>query len=171
MLMSSFDDQLLNLIKDHHVWAGPAVGLLAFGESMAVVGVLLPGTPALIVIGGLVGSGILAPAPVLVGAVFGAVLGDAVSYWIGASVGRRAVRSWPLIKYRRGIALARLFFRRSGFAAVFFGRFFGPVRSAVPLVAGMMGMNWRWFSLPTRRQRSYGRQWFFLLAGCLRGAR
>ena len=169
--MGSFADQLLNLIEDHHVWAGPAVGLLAFGESMAVVGVLLPGSAVLIVIGGLVGSGILAPAPILVGAVLGAVLGDSVSYWVGATVGRHAVRSWPLIKYRRGIALARLFFRRSGFAAVFFGRFFGPVRSAVPLVAGMMGMNWRWFSLPTRRQRSYGRQWFFLLAGCLRGAR
>jgi membrane protein DedA with SNARE-associated domain len=142
-LMSSFDDQLLNLIKDHHVWAGPAVGPLAFGESIAVVGVLLPGTPVLIVIGGLVGSGILAPVPVLVGAILGAVLGDAV----GASVGQRAVRSWPLIEYRRRIGLARLFFRRSGFASVFFGRFFGPVRFAVPLVAAMMGMNWRWFQL------------------------
>jgi membrane protein DedA with SNARE-associated domain len=36
---------------------------------------------------------------------------------------------------------ARLFFRRYGFAAVFFGRFFGPIRATVPVTAGMMGMS------------------------------
>jgi membrane protein DedA with SNARE-associated domain len=145
--MISLGDQLADIIREHHAWAGPLVGLLAFGESLAIVGILLPGTAVLVVAGGLVGAGIIDPAPVLLGAAIGAALGDAVSYYAGAFLGRRVVYRWPLIRYRRSIALARLFFRRFGFAAIFVGRFFGPVRSTVPLVAGMTGMGWRRFQI------------------------
>ena len=53
----------------------------------------------------------------------------------------------PLRRYRHAIARTRLFFRRYGFAAVFLGRFLGPIRSTVPLVAGMMAMSQTRFQL------------------------
>src|SRR6516225_4469375 len=78
-------------------------------------------------------------------AILGAILGDIVSYALGRLTGPRVVYKWPLSRHRHGVARARLFFRRYGLSAVFFGRFLGPIRCTVPLVAGMMAMDQRRF--------------------------
>lgn len=143
--MDGFIGGLGQFISDNQVWAGPIVGLIAFGESLAVVGMLIPATAIMLAIGGLIGAGIIDPVPVLIGAVIGAVIGDILSYFLGWWLGRRVIHQWPLNKYRSHIAQARLMFRKYGFAAVFFGRFFGPVRCTVPLVAGMMSMDQKRF--------------------------
>lgn len=145
--MESFVDQCVRFIEAHQAWAGLVVGLLAFGESLVLIGILLPGTTVLVIVGGLVGAGLISPTPVLTAAIVGAALGDVVSYYLGVWFGRGVVHKWPLNRYRREVARARLFFHRYGFAAIFLGRFFGPVRATVPLVAGMMGMNRRRFQL------------------------
>ncbi|MGX7872588.1 DedA family protein [Mesorhizobium sp. ORM6] len=145
--MQSFIDQSVCFIENHQAWAGLVVGLLAFGESLVLVGILLPGTTVLVIVGGLVGAGIVQPLPVLLSAMIGAALGDTISYFLGKWLGRGVVHKWPLNRHRREIARARLFFQRYGFVAVFVGRFFGPVRATVPLVAGMMGMNRRRFQI------------------------
>ena len=145
--MEDFVDQCVRLIETHQAWAGVVVGLLAFGESLILVGILLPGTTVLVIVGGLVGAGLIHPLPVVLAAVVGATLGDVVSYYLGIWLGRGVVHKWPLNRHRHEIARARLFFRRYGFAAIFLGRFFGPVRATVPLVAGMMGMGRRRFQL------------------------
>jgi membrane protein DedA with SNARE-associated domain len=128
-------------LATHGSWAGPLVGLLAFGESLAIVGLLIPGTAILLGVGGLVGAGLLDPAWVIAWTFVGAVTGNWASYVIGRRIGPRAYRSWPLNRNRRGVARARLFFRRFGFAAVLLSRFLGPLRAIVPLVAGVMEMG------------------------------
>ncbi|TPN88258.1 DedA family protein [Mesorhizobium sp. CU2] len=145
--MESFVDQCVRLIETHQAWAWLVVGLLAFGESLILIGILLPGTTVLVIVGGLVGAGLISPLPVVLAAIVGAALGDVVSYYLGVKLGRGVVHKWPLNRYRREIARARLFFQRYGFAAIFLGRFFGPIRATVPLVAGMMGMNRHRFQL------------------------
>lgn len=134
-------------LREHQMWAGVTVGLVAFGESLVFVGLLIPATALMVLIGGLVGTGVIDPVPVVLGAVIGAVLGDIVSYVLGRWTGPGIVHRWPLKRYRSGVAQARLFFRKYGFAAIFFGRFFGPLRSTVPLVAGMMAMDQKRFQL------------------------
>lgn len=143
--MSGIIGDLGHFISANQAWAGPIVGLIAFGESLAVVGMLIPATPIMLAIGGLVGAGIIDPIPVMIGAIIGAVVGDIISYFLGWWLGRRVIHQWPLNKYRQHIAQARLLFRKYGFAAVFFGRFFGPIRCTVPLVAGMMSMDQKRF--------------------------
>lgn len=145
--METFIAQFTRTIETHQVWAGPLVGLIAFGESLVLIGMLIPASALMMIVGGLVGAGVVEPLPVLICAIVGAVLGDIVSYFLGAWLGRRIVHRWPLNGYRQGVARARLFFRRYGFASVFFGRFFGPIRCTVPLVAGMMGMDQRRFQM------------------------
>jgi len=145
--MQGFVDQCVRLIETHQAWAGVVVGLLAFGESLILIGILLPGTTVLVIVGGLAGAGLIHPLPVVLAAIVGASLGDVVSYYLGLWLGRGVVHKWPLNRHRQEIARARLFFRRYGFAAIFLGRFFGPVRATVPLVAGMMGMNRSRFQL------------------------
>ncbi|RAK32206.1 membrane protein DedA with SNARE-associated domain [Falsochrobactrum ovis] len=139
--MESIISDVGQFISDHRAWAGPIVGIISFGESLAIIGMFIPATPIMIVIGGLIGAGIIEPIPVIIGAIIGAVIGDIVSYFLGWWVGRNIIHKWPLNKHRSGVARARLLFRRYGFMAVFVGRFFGPIRCTVPMVAGMMSMD------------------------------
>lgn len=132
-------------IATHRSWAGPIVGLLAFSESFAVIGILIPGTAILLSVGGLVGAGLLDPVTTALWAFSGAVAANWASYNLGRKIGPRVYRSWPLNRDRTMVARARLFFRRYGFAAVFLSRFLGPMRAVVPAVAGVMEMNLRRF--------------------------
>jgi membrane protein DedA with SNARE-associated domain len=126
-------------------WAGPIAGAVILVESLAVVGLAVPATALMVAIGGLVGAGTLAPVPVLLWCIVGAVVGDAISYVIGRALGPQVCRRWPLNRHRSAVERTRLFFRRYGIASIFFGRFLGPIRSTVPLVAGIMLMSQRRF--------------------------
>jgi membrane protein DedA with SNARE-associated domain len=145
--MDGFVADLGQFLQQHQVWAAPIVGLIVFGESLAVVGLVVPATAIMLVIGGLLGGGVLHPLPVVACAILGAVLGDIVSYAVGRTMGPRVVYRWPFARYREQVARTRLFFRHFGFATIFFGRFLGPIRSTVPLVAGIMAMDQRRFQL------------------------
>ncbi|NWK94579.1 DedA family protein [Sphingobium lactosutens] len=128
------------LVASYGAWAGPVIALLSFGESLAVIGVLIPATAVMIAIGGLIGAGTLDPVPVYIWAAVGAILGDWLSYLIGRRIGPSVYRRWPLNRHRSMVARTRLFFRKYGFLSIFFGRFLGPVRATIPLVAGVMNM-------------------------------
>ena len=138
--MEALVEQAADFIRANATWAGPIVCLLTFGESMLVLGVLIPATALLLMTGGLVGSGTLSVLPILLWGYAGAILGDALSFWIGKWLGPSVLR-WRILKrHRTTVARARLFFYRYGFLAVLAGRFLGPMRSTVPTVAGVMGM-------------------------------
>lgn len=145
--MESLIAQLGDFIAANQFWAGPILGLIVFGESLAVVGLLVPATALMLVTGGLVGVGTLDPAMVIGWSVGGAIIGDAVSYVAGRWMGPGVVRRWPIRNHRHSVARARLFFRRFGMASIFFGRFLGPIRSTIPLVAGTMLMSHRRFQM------------------------
>ena len=50
---------LADFVRDHQAWASPIVLLLAFGESLAFISLLVPAWGALVAIGALIGvSGI-----------------------------------------------------------------------------------------------------------------
>ncbi|MFK8251512.1 DedA family protein [Ancylobacter terrae] len=143
--MEQLTGHIMEFVSAHHAWAGPVLGLVAFGESLAFVGLVMPATALMLLVGGLIGTGALDPMPVIAWSVAGAVLGDAVSFWLGRRYGRGLFRLRALERQKTGIAKARLFFRRYGFASIFLGRFLGPVRSTIPLVAGCMLMGQRRF--------------------------
>ena len=141
-------DRLMHIAAANRGWAGPAFGLLAFGESLAVVGIIIPATPALFFIGTLLGSGQIDPAIVLPWIIAGAIAG----YWLSWSAGRRmghaVYRTRVVASHRRGVARTRLFFRRWGGPSLIVGRYLlGPLQSTLPLVAGVAGMGARRFHL------------------------
>lgn len=145
--MQAYLDQIGLFIESNQAWAGPVVFLLTFGESLLVIGILLPATALLLFAGGLVGSGLVSPITVLLWGIAGAIAGDAVSYGLGRWFGPTILR-WRFVKHHRStIARARLFFYKYGFLSIFVGRFLGPIRSTIPTVAGVMGMShWRFQS-------------------------
>jgi len=120
---------------------------MAFGESLAVVGFLIPSTALLITVGGLIGTGTIPALPVYLWAVGGAVLGDWVSYSLGRWIGPAVYRHRWVKPHRSAMARAKLFFRRYGFVSIFIGRFLGPIRSSIPLVAGVMRMRFSSFQI------------------------
>jgi membrane protein DedA with SNARE-associated domain len=132
--------QALGFIKDNPEWALFVIGLTAFGESLVFLGLLFPGTAILIAAGTLVSEGILKPLPIITAGIIGAVLGDAVSFWLGEKFGPTLPRIWPYRSHPEQLARGIRFFERFGGSSVFIGRFFGPLRAVVPLVAGMMRM-------------------------------
>ncbi len=144
---AAFLETVTRWIADHPDLAGWVVFLIAAGESLAVVGLFVPGAVLMFVIGALVGSGVMALWPTLAWAVAGAVVGDGISYWLGRYYHDRLRLIWPFTRHPALIEKGEVFFRRHGGKGVLFGRFVGPVRPIIPVVAGMMDMPaWR-FSL------------------------
>lgn len=126
-------------------WAPAAVFIITFLESLPGISLLVPATALLVAIGALLGTGTLEPGPIVIAAITGAIAGDAVGFWVSRAVGPRVVRRWLPRSQRRAYARALLLFRRWGWAAVFFGRFLGPVRAVAPLMAGVARMRERHF--------------------------
>ncbi len=131
---------LLIWIETHPTWAGLLVAFIAFAESLALVGLFLPGAAMMFGIGALVGSGTLALWPTLAWAAAGAIAGDGVSFWLGRRFHGQLRALWPFRTHPELIENATAFFERHGGKSVLFGRFVGPIRPVIPAVAGMMDM-------------------------------
>ena len=139
--MDSLFSSIVDFISRNAVWAGLILGSVTFVESLLVIGAFVPATGLLVIAGGMVAAGILDPWNVIVGCVVGAVLGDAVSYWVGRKMGGRVLHHRWLVSHRRKVAWTRLYCRRYGIAAIFIGRFFGPLRAFVPVMVGVLSMR------------------------------
>ncbi len=138
--MDAFLTPLLDWIAAHPAWAGAVVFAVAFAESLALVGLFMPGALLMFAIGALVGTGTLALWPTLAFAAAGAIAGDGVSFWLGRHYHQRLRTLWPLRTHPETVARATDLFYRHGGKAVLFGRFVGPLRPVVPAVAGMLEM-------------------------------
>jgi membrane protein DedA with SNARE-associated domain len=136
---------LVEFVRVHQAWAPPVVFALAFGESLAFVSLLIPAWAALVGIGVLISSGNLTFWPVWVAGSIGAALGDWLSFWIGVKVGPAVAHMWPLSRHPELLPEGETFVKRWGALAIFIGRFFGPLRASVPLVAGIFRMPWLQF--------------------------
>lgn len=144
--MNGLLDQLAAFMTDHRWLAGPAFALIAFGESLAVIGIFIPATPILFMVGVLIGNSRVDAESIVLFGIAGAVSGYWVSWKLGHSLGHRAWQAPALARHRRGIARARLFFRRWGRVSLIVGRYLlGPFQSMLPIIAGVAQMDARRF--------------------------
>lgn len=140
MTIQEYADIIVAFVKANEAWAAPIAFLLAFGESLAFVSLVLPSTIILVGIGGLIGASGINLWPVVLAAGLGGTLGYAISYWIGLYFRDDIDRFWPFSSYPEMIPRGRAFFEKYGAFGVFLGHFFGPVRAVIPVVAGMYAM-------------------------------
>jgi len=125
-------------------WAYALLFAFAFGESIAVVGILVPGATFVVLFGFVISQGIYDVGDaVLIGAV-GAILGDLLSFVLGRR-GIDPAKRFPRLFSQSTVDRAEKFMREYGVAGVFFGRFIGPLRPFVPFIAGALKMKWRSF--------------------------
>lgn len=130
----------LDWIAAHPGWMALLVFLTALSESLAVVGMLVPGAILMFGFGALIALGHMDFWSACAFAVAGAVAGDALSFWLGRTCHQQLRGLWPFSRHPDMLAQGEVFFRRHGGKSVLFGRFFGPVRAVVPAVAGMLDM-------------------------------
>lgn len=130
----------ISFIRDNAQWAPLIAFLLAFGESLVFLSLLLPATAILFAVGFMIGAAELDFFIIWLSAAFGAFMGDWLSYWFGKYFQNKAFQFWPLSRNPKIIENGTLFFRRWGTWSVFIGRFFGPLRAVIPLLAGIFGL-------------------------------
>jgi membrane protein DedA with SNARE-associated domain len=121
------------------------VFLAAIIEAVAVLGILIPGTPILMAIAGAAAMAGQPMLPFLLLAITGAVIGDFLSFWFGKRFSLRLRGIWPFSRRPALMDNAEKFFDRYGIYSVALCRFVPVLRSTVPLVAGMAGMRQRRF--------------------------
>ena len=128
-------------------WTYALVGVAAFLETGAFVGLVAPGETIVISGGVVAGQGEIELVP-LIGIVWTcAVLGDTTSFYIGRRLGRTFLeKHGPRVK----ITHERLeqvdgYFDRHGGKTILIGRFIGLVRALAPFIAGSSGLPYRRF--------------------------
>lgn len=140
LVMEQFGQTIVQFVQANQVWGPPIVGLLAFCESLAVISLFVPATSILLGIGLLAAATNIDLVPVILAGGTGAALGDWVSYWFGRRYGNDVKNMRPFVHRRAMFERGEAFFGRWGAAGVFIGRFFGPLRAIVPLLAGTSHM-------------------------------
>ena len=144
MDLQTIVQQKVDFVRDNQVWAPPIVFLLAFGESLAFISLLIPAWGALVAIGALIGPSGMNFWPLWLAGSLGAAFGDWLSYWIGLKLEHTVAHIWPLSRHPDLIPRGEVFMKKWGIPGIFIGRFFGPLRASVPLIAGIFEMPfWR----------------------------
>jgi len=128
-------------VQQHQHLTPLLVFILAFGESLAVVSLFFPATVLMLAIGGVMEAAGIHFWPVWLAAATGASLGDSVSYWLGFHYKDGARQLWPLSRRPDLVERGEAFFHRFGIWSIALGRFFGPVRAVIPLIAGVLAMR------------------------------
>jgi membrane protein DedA with SNARE-associated domain/membrane-associated phospholipid phosphatase len=128
-------------------WTYLLVGVFAFAETGAFVGLVVPGETVMLLGGAVAGQGAI-DIYILIGiAWFAAWAGDTTSFFVGRRLGRDFVlRHGP----RFGLGHERFeqvedYFSRHGGKTIFIGRFISLVRALAPFIAGSSGMRYRAF--------------------------
>ncbi|GAA4179375.1 DedA family protein [Sphingobacterium ginsenosidimutans] len=128
---------------------------IIFAETGILIGFFLPGDPILFIAGMIVSNMSISPSEqvptllywiVLVS--LAAILGNFVGYWCGKVFGKKIMSmddSWFFKKSY--IFKAQEFYEKRGGAAIVLARFLPIVRTFAPIVAGIVGMEFRKFVL------------------------
>src|ERR1700736_3892978 len=145
--MEDFAHALADFVRAHQAWAAPIVLVLAFGESLAFISLLIPAWGALVAIGALIGASGISFWPVWLAGGIGAALGDWGSYWFGFRFKEQVAQMWALSRYPGLLPPREAFVKTWGVPCIFIGRFFGPLRASVPLAAGIFEMPYLQFQL------------------------
>lgn len=121
------------------------IATISFAESFALIGIVIPGVVILFSLAVLASNGEIPLFPVLLAAALGACGGDISSFAIGRWLQHRVDHLAWFQRHRNWLEQGEWFFRRWGWLSVIIGRFVGPIRPVIPLVAGTLNMPARLF--------------------------
>ena len=131
----------MNWLTEYPLLILTAIAITSFLESFALVGLLVPGVVVLFSLTALAQHAGISVWPLLLAGVIGGLIGDISSFLIGWHLQDRIHRwSW-LKRHESWLDQGQWFIKKWGWLSVIIGRFLGPIRPVVPLVAGTLGMR------------------------------
>ena len=138
--MGPWLDSITGWLGANPQWLAAAVFIVACVECLAIAGLIVPGTVLLFAVAVLAGSGALSLSETLLLGFLGGILGDLISYFLGRHFHQNIRRLPGLRQHPEWMASAESYFQRYGIASLLVGRFIGPLRPMLPMVAGMCDM-------------------------------
>src|SRR4051812_7384818 len=123
------------------------VGVFAFLETGAFVGLIAPGETVVLAGGVIAGQGEIQLLPLIAVVWTCAILGDTTSFFIGRRLGRDfLLRHGPKVKITpERLATVERYFQRYDGRTILIGRFIGLVRALAPFIAGSSRLEYRRF--------------------------
>ena len=121
-------------------WLTATVAGTAFLESLAIAGLVVPGVAILFVAATAAGHLGVSVWSVIAWACLGAIIGDGISFWIGRRLQSNVSVIWPFSEFPAALDRGERFFHQHDGKSIVLGRFIGPIRPIIPLVAGAFGM-------------------------------
>lgn len=147
---------MLSILSHFHAWGQtqihhglefikhtPSLGFLfaffiSLAESLPIVGTIIPGSVTMTALGTLIGTGTLPFTSTILFAFLGAFIGDFLGYYLGYFYHSRIRNIGYLKRHPQWLDKGEAFFEKHGGKSIVIGRFFGPIRSSVPLIAGIL---------------------------------
>ncbi len=113
----------------------------AFFETVIGVGLLLPGTSIIVILGAFAAQGYLDVGDLIWFAIFGAILGDNINYFLGKKYGANWIKNGVWFIKPEHLKKSREFLNKHGVKSIFLARFVPGLKELVPLIAGMVKMK------------------------------
>ena len=110
-------------------------------ETTIGIGIFIPGSTIILILGTLVAKGNLHLGDLIFFATVGAVLGDNINYYIGRKFGSKIFEKGFWVIKPKHIEKARLFLDTHGSKSIFLGRFIPSIKEVAPLIAGTVKMK------------------------------
>jgi membrane-associated protein len=136
------DVHLGQIISTYGIVTYAILFIIIFVETGLVITPFLPGDSLLFVAGAFAALGALNVLILLVLLALAAILGDTANYWIGHSLGKKAVASHRLLVNEKHIAKTEQFFQRHGGKTIILARFVPVIRTFAPFLAGTGRMQY-----------------------------
>lgn len=118
---------------------------LGFAESIMVLAWMVPSSAILVALGAMQQAAGGEIWPPWFAASAGALLGDVLSFAAGWYYRHEIARTWPFSDRPAWLVSTRIVLRQWGAQGIIASKFFGPLRSCIPVVAGAAHMKWRIF--------------------------
>jgi len=129
---------LQQLLTEYQAYALLILFLLTFAESVAVLGLLVPGTALMFSFGVLIGAEQMGFWTACLVATTAGLVGDSLSYLAGRKF-RPQLESWNwLSRQQKELDKISGALENNVWLAIVAGRFIGPSRPLLPLLAGML---------------------------------
>lgn len=140
---------LISFITQSLAYSLLVVGVVSFLESLALVGLLLPGIILMTTLGTFIGDGKLLFYPAWISGTIGCLLGDWISYYIGLYFKNWLCNFNFLKKNQKLLDKTKFVLHRHSMMTIIIGRFIGPTRPLIPMVSGMLKLPLKKFILPS----------------------
>lgn len=140
------DVYLASMTASYGMWTYAILFLIVFAETGLIVTPFLPGDSLLFAAGALCTLGTIELLPLMGLLIVAAVVGDAVNYAVGRTIGYKLfTSSTSKILNKKHLERTHAFYEKHGGRTIILARFIPIIRTFAPFVAGIGSMGYRQF--------------------------